>query len=239
MNNSGEVMKFALGQQENSEVVAFGYDKDFDLLIDAQKMASVILEKSKKADIVEMWGYSLGAKVLVFVLRELRAYPEIMGKISVKLIAPYFGPGSLKPEQNRVLKFGAIAPIWLGSAIDFFGKKSDKAIIEAIRKDFESLEDPAYDFTTYSEVCSKIYKERNFSKIIAECKAMVGEVSPLLTKVPVHTFITKRDEFMDWNKQVEETKRIFGKSAKIQFVDSTHCGFPFEKNWTSAIQHII
>lgn len=232
-------MGFALEKMsEGAVIVSVGYDGTLKVKEKVEEISSMLLEKSGSVEEIELWGYSFGAKVLTLALEKLRTCPEVMGKISVKLICPYFGSSTLKPEQKPMLQFGALAPKFLGSVIDFFGKRSERAITEAVRKDFESLEDPAYDFTTYSEVCGKIYKERNFSKIIAECKAMVGELSPLRIQIPVHAFITKRDEFMDWSKQVGETKRVFGESAKIQFVDSTHCGFPFEKSWTSAIQHI-
>ena len=242
MNNSSAVMEFLFQNLESSaeyDTICVGYGKDFEIWEAVDFMAAQITGLSGRYQEIELWGYSLGAKIISLVLFKIgHKNPALLNNISVKLVAPYFEKENLLPNARRDLEIGYRVPRGLANFADLFGKKSDQKIAKLVQKDFDKLEDPAYSFDIYEEVCSKIYKERNLSKIIAEVRSMVGEV-PILDEVPksVEIFIARNDEFMDNMEQSSSAYRIFGSSVKIHAVDSTHCGFPFEKKWVEALAH--
>lgn len=246
MNNSSVTMDFlldsVLGNQNISgyDRMSCGYPSWFEMNHYIYRRMDFFADRFSKADEILIVGYSFGAQVALEMLAEVKRYlPDVVDKVKLRLIAPYFSPKCLKFGSRINLFAAKILPWAIAERLDSKYDIESAKVQSSIAMDYCKLEDPYFDFFRYREVNERIWEDRSFAKIIAEAKAMNQplsyEVYDLGLK-DVKIFLAEKDEFLKNNIQELETQRIFGETAEIIWVDATHTGFPFEKKWVKAVR---
>lgn len=246
MNNSSITMEFLFDGVMGLENIpaenktSFGYSSSFDMGDYVARSAELLLGRIKDADEILIVGYSFGAQVALEVLAEVKRYlPDVVSKVKLRLIAPYFSPKCLKFGSRINLFAAKIFPRVIAQGLVSKSDPKSNKVQKAIAGDYNRLKDPAFNFAEYRKVNERIWADRSFSKIIAEAKAMNQplsyEVYDLGLK-DVKIFLAEVDEFLKNNIQRLESRMIFGETAEIIWVGTTHTGFPFEKEWVEDVR---